>query len=276
MKWIFLSLFVLARPTCHAQSISGKWEGRFNNMVEMFNMAKLVVDIIITDDTIVSGSSHLYYNGGKYEHYTIIGVYDPSDSTIFFMEDETIGVDLGLFAGNCLGNYMMKLSVTDDILRFDGKWKDNAKGFVKCPSAKVYFEKKQSGKDSLSMMHRRQDPNLQRKGEIQRLIEIATDEKDSIRIELVDNAQIDNDMVSVYLDDSLVINKEKLTAEPKLFYVSLDTTAKLCSIKMEAESMGSIPPCTAVMTVATKRHRYDVTLSSDFGNNAIIQLFLKD
>jgi len=259
-----------------AQDINGKWEGNYSWAFGMSHPEKVVVDINRYQDSLVSGSSHLYYSNGQYEHYTILGIYNAYDSTIYFVEDSTIAVDVGLLQITCKGAYSMKLSIKGNIMRFDGRWRHDTKAFIRMPSMRVFLEKKLPDTLPATARPKVPDPALERKGDIQKLIEIAEEEKDSIKIELLDNAQIDNDVVSVYLDDSLVLHKKKLTAEPQTFYLSLSANLDLCSIKLVAESMGSVPPCTALMVVSTRSNRYNVTLSSDFGNNGILKLFLKN
>lgn len=102
------------------------------------------------------------------------------------------------------------------------------------------------------------------------------DETDSIKIELRDNAQIDGDMVSVYLNDELVVSKQKLTSAPIIFYISIPKGTSICNVKMAAESMGSIPPCTALMNIVTKKKSYEVNLSSSMSNNSVVQFFVKE
>jgi len=268
-------LFFLLMPGfLQAQTISGKWEGNYSGFFgSIMRPEKLIVDLMVTRDTVITGSSHLYYSGGRYEHYRVTGYFNPADSVLFFSEDSTISKNIG---ETCLGNYKMTLRAGNGVLRLDGRWKDNAKGegFLRCPSSGVWLEKKMQEPTVPKVT--KKDLNLERKAAIQSLIEIGAEESDSIKIELLDNAQIDNDVVSVYLNDSLVLQKLKLTARPAAFYLTLGKDAQICRIKLAAESMGSIPPCTALMTVSTRKKRYEVTLSSDFGNNGTLELFLKE
>lgn len=89
-------IFLMVVPfLSSAQNINGKWEGNYSLAFGMFQPEKLVVDISIYHDSIISGSSHLYYPNGHYEHYTIQGIYSAHDSTIYFVEDSTIAVDVG-------------------------------------------------------------------------------------------------------------------------------------------------------------------------------------
>jgi len=272
---IRLLLFCFLLPVfSSAQNISGKWEGNYSGFFgTIVRPEKLVVDLMISQDTVITGSSHLQYSSGGYEHYRVTGVYRPKDSTVFFSEDSTIGKNIG---ATCLGNYSMKLIIKDSVMRLQGKWKDNSDDFplFKCPTSGVWLERKIPKNER--KLPPKKDKNLERTAQIQKLIEIAQDEKDSIKIELLDNAQIDNDVVSVYLNDSLVLNKIKLSSKPAAFTLTLQKGMEICRIKMAAESMGTIPPCTALMIVSTNRNRYEVALSSNFGNNGTLELFLKE
>lgn len=117
----------------------------------------------------------------------------------------------------------------------------------------------------------------QRETDVQSLLEIAPAEKDSIRVDVYDNGEIDGDSVSVYEDNTLRVNKKMITAKPITFYVSLDKNVNpITHLRMVAESLGSIPPCTALMIVTTKSKRYEVHLSSNFNKNATVELFLKE
>jgi len=117
----------------------------------------------------------------------------------------------------------------------------------------------------------------QRETDVQSLLEIDLAEKDSIKVEVYDNGDIDGDSVSVYEEEAVRVNKKMITAKPITFYVSLNKNVHpIVHLRMVAESLGSIPPCTALMIVTTKTKRYEVRLSSNFSKNATVELFLKE
>lgn len=117
----------------------------------------------------------------------------------------------------------------------------------------------------------------QRETDIQSLIEIASQDKDSIRVDVYDNGEIDGDSVSVFEENEIRVNKKMITAKPITFYVTLNKAVNPIShLRLVAESLGSIPPCTALMIVTTKTKRYEVRLSSNFNKNATVELFLKE
>jgi len=116
----------------------------------------------------------------------------------------------------------------------------------------------------------------QRETDVQSLIEIAPAEKDSIKVDVYDNGEIDGDSVSVYEESVARVNKKMITAKPITFYVTLNKNENpIVHLRMVAESLGSLPPCTALMIVTTKTKRYEVHLSSNFNKNATVELFLK-
>jgi hypothetical protein len=274
MRYLLLFAAALILTTCSfAQELNGRWVGNYTYSDRMSNPEKVVVELLVTD-SIVSGSSHLYYIGDEYEHYTIKGKYRRNDSTIYFYEDSTLGVKLGFGVDNCLGNYKMKLRIRDSAMRFEGRWKDNDPN-GRCPALGVWLSKGLPPKPLVPVV-REKDKNLERPIVSQSLIEISPAEKDNIKIEVLDNSLIDNDAVSIYVNDEPVSKKQLLSREPIVFYVSVSKERPLCRIVMAAESMGSVPPCTALMRVTVNGKVHNATLSSNMGTSGSLELFLKE
>jgi len=263
-----------------SQDISGTWTGNYGRSLLTIRPQKLVVEIFLYNDSLISGASHLYYHNNKYEHYRISGVYRKLDSSFIFAEDSTIAVKLGIFETNATGTYKTKLSLTDTSIRQQGKWRDNER-FLGAGSSTVWLEKKLTVTKRDAVLNKQEnvvnipDSILSRETDIQSLVEIAGADKDSIRIAVYDNGIVDDDYVSVYTDNNKVFGKQRISSEPVVFFVSLDKNNPISKVRMVAESMGSIPPCTALMIITTKHKRYEVNLSSNFNKNATVELFLK-
>ena len=257
------------------QDISGTWIGNYEPTSFASHPEKLVVEIFVHNDSIITGASHLYYKKNLYEHYKINGVIRKKEGMIYFSEDSTIAVKLGLMEENCLGNYTLKLIVKDNTLRLDGRWRDNSNSIFRCPSSGVWLEKdhKAGVKKTLP---KEQDKILERRSDIQSLVELSNSETDSILIEVFDNGIVDQDLVSIYLDDSLLIHKQLVTAKAITFYISVDKNKPISKLKLVAESLGSIPPCTVLMIVKTRKKKYEVNLSSTLNLNGVIEFFLKE
>lgn len=278
MRYVNIVVFLFSFLHVHAQDVSGRWVGNYGYSFFSSMPEKLVIEIFIHNDSIVSGTSHLYHGRDKYEHYTVSGVYHRADSTIYFKEDSTIGVQLAFGASNVLGNYTMKLRMTDTMMYFNGKWKENNEsiGLMNC---KVWLLKpvpRKPESSNATTTGEVKDEKLNRAVNVQKLIEIDETEKDSIKIMLVDNGQVDGDIVSVYMNDSVLLSNQPLTAKSHILWVSVNKDTPSCRISMIAESQGSIPPCTARMTVVTRKKFYDVDLSSDGKSSGTVQLFQKE
>jgi N-acetylmuramoyl-L-alanine amidase len=96
----------------------------------------------------------------------------------------------------------------------------------------------------------------------------------TIKIDILDDAEIDNDVVSVYFNKALVVNKQALTAKAYSFTVNL-VEGKVNELIMYAENLGSIAPNTALMIINDGNTKQEVKLSSDFKNNASVKFEIK-
>jgi hypothetical protein len=293
MKTFYCCLFLMLACSysnpLQGQDLSGVWVGNYSKHVLMTHPEKLVVELYLHDDSLISGASHLYYRNNNYEHYTLVGSYNKKDSIAHFREDSTLGVKLGFMGSNCLGNYTTKFQVTDTSMLLFGKWSDNSTSALGCPTVKVRLEKPLPQKKlpvTVDVKHKEKEPeidkivvkdkNLERASEIQSLIEISAAEKDSIKIELYDNKEIDGDVISLYLNEDALLHKYTLNATPLVLYISLNNGLMVDKIRMAAESMGSDPPCTAMMLITTRTgKKYQVNLSSNYNKNGIVEFFLK-
>lgn len=94
-----------------------------------------------------------------------------------------------------------------------------------------------------------------------------------VKIEITDNARIDNDMISLYINDLKVLDKKLLTYEPVIYNIT--AVEKVTEIAMYAESLGSMPPCTATMKVTADNVTHTVDMSSDFKINGTVRIILK-
>lgn len=119
-------------------------------------------------------------------------------------------------------------------------------------------------------------PAPNRSSLIQKQIFITAEERDSIKVELYDNGVIDGDTVTLFRDNRLVAQNQRLSNTPVVFYTSLDKGQKVQLLKMEAQNLGAITPNTALMIVTTRKARYNVPLSGDMTRNAVVELLLKE
>ncbi|MFY7964390.1 MAG: hypothetical protein ACOVO1_05810 [Chitinophagaceae bacterium] len=96
---------------------------------------------------------------------------------------------------------------------------------------------------------------------------IIVDSKD-VSIEFYDNGEIDNDSISVYQDNKLVINNQRLSTRPIVLNLKFDEINTFYELITVAENLGDIPPNTALMVINYGRKRQEVFVTSDEKRNA--------
>ena len=96
-----------------------------------------------------------------------------------------------------------------------------------------------------------------------------------VKVELYDDGEIDGDIVSVYFNKNLVVDKQTLTDKPYAFMLNL-AEGKTNELVMYADNLGAIPPNTALMVITDGAKRYEVRLSADLQNNASVRFELKN
>jgi hypothetical protein len=98
---------------------------------------------------------------------------------------------------------------------------------------------------------------------------------DSVRLSFYDNAEVDGDSISVFLNGNLVVAHQELNERAFNVYLQLDSSREFNEVSMFAENLGKYPPNTALMVLSDGDKRYETFLSSDFKGNATIRLKLR-
>lgn len=100
-------------------------------------------------------------------------------------------------------------------------------------------------------------------------------EGDSIELRFYDNAEIDGDSISVFLNSEILCSHIRLTAKAFSVKLAVADLAASNELTMVAENLGSIPPNTSYMLALVNGKRYEAYLSSSEGTSAMIRLTKK-
>jgi hypothetical protein len=103
------------------------------------------------------------------------------------------------------------------------------------------------------------------------LVKTLTINSENIVVKIYDNGEIDNDTISVYLDNQLVLSKKKLTASALILNLKMDESNDEHELVMVAENLGDIPPNTSLMIVTAGDQRYEVRITSTEQKNAVVR-----
>lgn len=94
-------------------------------------------------------------------------------------------------------------------------------------------------------------------------------------IEIYDNGQIDNDTISVYHNNTMVVSHRMLSYKPITIKIPCNSTESRHEFVIVAESLGDIPPNTAIMVITYGKNRQEVFLSTSEEKNAKVVIEYK-
>ena len=103
------------------------------------------------------------------------------------------------------------------------------------------------------------------------LLQTLNIQNEEIVVKLYDNGEIDDDTISVYMDNKLILASKRLTASPLTITLKMDEENPEHVLVMVAENLGRIPPNTSLMIVTDGDKRYEVRITSTEQKNAMIR-----
>lgn len=89
-----------------------------------------------------------------------------------------------------------------------------------------------------------------------------------VKIDFYDNGVIDNDTITVYDNNRLVVNNGRLSEKPITIYLQLSKEYPTHEIITVADNLGDVPPNTALMVITAGNERHEIFITSDEGTNA--------
>ena len=98
---------------------------------------------------------------------------------------------------------------------------------------------------------------------------------DSIELRFYDNAEIDGDSISLFLNEKLIFEHIRLTEKAYTIKLAVSELNATNELTMVAENLGSIPPNTSYMVVMVGENRYDARLESTEGSSAMVRFVKK-
>ena len=97
----------------------------------------------------------------------------------------------------------------------------------------------------------------------------------SVEIRIYDDGAIDNDTVSVYYDNKILISKARLSDQPITVKIPVEPSDRPHQLVMVAENLGDIPPNTSLLVVRDGDKRYEERIISTEQKNVEINFIYK-
>lgn len=268
-----------------AQDLSGQWTGTASGSGPD-NKQKIVLTITESDSAI-AGVLHWYSPETQYiRHLIISGRFYGKDSVLTIREDsseDAIAGDAAAGPGNAAAGfhvlYYRRTPGRRDIL--EGYWATAAGPQSEKPANfSIQLEKKAPPFIPFALIKKKKKDSAQLKALMGRetpvVATIPVRGVDTVKVELYDNGEIDGDSVSLYLNNDLLLQHYKLTAEAKVLLVPIDKSLPVNRLVLFAENLGRLPPNTALMEITVHGKTYELFLSTDFRKNACIEFALQE
>jgi len=269
---IFIGLLSGIGHGLQAQDLSGQWTGTASG--EGSDTKHKIVLTITESDSAIAGVLHWYSPETQYiRHLIISGRFYGKDSVITIREDSADDPDAGFHV-----LYYRRTPGRRDLL--EGQWA-LAPGpqSAKADNLAIRLEKKAPPFIPFALPKKKKD-SAQLKVLLDRqtpvVASIPIRGTDTVKVELYDNGEIDGDSVSLYLNNDLLLQHYKLTAQAKVLLVPIDKSLSVNRLVLFAENLGSIPPNTALMEVTVHGKTYELFLSTDYKRNACIEFELQE
>ena len=106
---------------------------------------------------------------------------------------------------------------------------------------------------------------------VNELVKTITTSANDVYVKIYDNGSIDNDTVSVYVNNKLIISKQRLTDKAITVKINLEDKSKFYELVMVAENLGEIPPNTSLMIVNAGEQHFEVRITSNEQKNAVVR-----
>lgn len=234
-----------------SQNISGFWKGTLDMVGGCFKVNNIELQISIQGDSIY-GSSYHYLDVENYVKKKFAGTYDQRTKKIVLQEQMVSTFKIPEFCTVCIKKYELSYLPGTSQEFLDGGWTSVlTANFASC----------ESGAIKLSRV---------RESAFKEIPEINVD-TGQIRLDFYDNGQIDNDSISVRINNSTVLTHQKLSLKPITAFIRIDLGHTFQEVEMIAENLGSIPPNTALLIITAGKKRYELFLSSSTQKSAKVR-----
>jgi hypothetical protein len=275
---LFLSvLFLVIACSLSAQNLTGIWRGK-RTQVSGGCFPEYSLELHITyagNNNNIMGNAYNFYDKDRYTKINFTGRYNPQTKRMVIIENLVLQYNVPANCIPCIKTYDLNWSKDSSMEALIGEWKGHEMGNANtCPPGRIQLNKEKTAIFPVDVF---QNDTL---GNIQKNLKLANREKEvvqnlildtsKIKIELYDNAEIDDDTVTIFLNNTLLLYKKRLTGTPLTLELNAfpDTEYELM---MYAENLGRIPPNTSLMIITAGRKKYEIRLSSSEQKTAVVK-----
>ncbi len=278
MRFSFLFLFMIP-CFAFADDLNGIWKGTLTQGPGgCYPKYSLELQINFSNNNI-TGKVYDYYDTSKFVKLSFTGKYNPRTHRLVLIENKVIQSQIPIDCVPCIKTYDLVYSKKDTAEMLEGEWKGHiVERQNTCPPGKILLKKSDHSdfpvdidqSDDLATIQK----NIhleQRTIDLKKTIDISSPK---IKLEFYDDAEIDGDTITVFVNNKLLLYQQRLTEKPLTIYFNAFPGTEY-ELVMYANNLGSIPPNTALMVVTAGDQKMDVYLSSSEQKSAAVKFIYR-
>jgi len=258
-----------------ADDLNGIWKGTLTQGQGGCYPQYFIELQINFSSNIIIGKAYDYYDTSKYVKMSFTGRYNPQTHRLVLIENKVLQYSIPPDCVPCVKTYDLTYARTGNDETLTGDWKGHiVNRQIECPAGKISLKRSQHSdfptdiEQSDTLIAIQQSLHLQpRKEDLMKTVVV---DSSSIKIELYDDATIDNDTVTVFINNKLLLYRKMLTDKPLTIYFNAFPGTEY-ELVMYADNLGSIPPNTALMVVTAGDKKFEVYLSSSEEKSAAVK-----
>lgn len=277
MRAYCLCFLLLMNVCVQGQDLNGIWKGTLvqapGGCFAEYNI-ELQINFIPTANTF-SGIAFDYRDTGKYVKMDFTGRLNSTTHRAVIIENDIQEAHIPESCVPCIKTYDLVWSRSGNEEILSGECKGRQFGtYSACPAYRIVLKRAAKSDFGTQVTQSPDLAALQAKLQLQprtkELVKTFNMPAGEIRMDFYDNAEIDNDTITVLLNGKLLLYRQMLKAKPLTisFNAYPDTEYELV---MYADNLGSIPPNTALLVITAGTNKYEVRLASSEEKSAAVK-----
>ncbi|MEO5685370.1 MAG: hypothetical protein ABIQ88_22170 [Chitinophagaceae bacterium] len=278
MRNFFILILLLIGCMANAQDLNGIWRGKLlqapGGCFPEYTV-ELQISFIPTANTL-SGRAYDYHDTSKYVKLDFTGRYNNTTKRMVIIEHTLMETHIPENCVPCLKTYDLTWTRSGDEEILTGECKGREFGSNNsCPSYKIVLKRVAKSDFAVDIEQSPELKDLQQKLNLQprskELVKTIAVDKGEIKLDFYDNAEVDNDTITVLLNGKLLLYRKMLTARP--LTISINAFPNIdYELVMYADNLGSIPPNTALLVITAGVKKFEVRLASSEQKSAAVKL----
>ncbi|MET0244245.1 MAG: hypothetical protein ABW174_12285 [Flavitalea sp.] len=278
MRFLLVIILFSLSGAAVGQNLAGVWRGK-RTQVAGGCFPEYFIELHITyagnNNTTILGNAYNYYDKDRFTKINFTGRYNPATKRMVIIENLVLQFNVPAHCIPCIKTYDLTYTKNDSIEAFIGEWKGHEMGNNNaCPPGSIRLNRETTSVFPVDVFQSDTLSNLQKDLKIENrekeIVKELTFDTSKIKIEIYDNAEIDDDTVTVFLNNTMLLYKKRLTDRP--LTLSVDVFAGTdYELMMYADNLGKIPPNTSLMVITAGNKKYELRISASDKKSAVVK-----